>query len=65
LVSSDGHGIGRHLGALASYTLDGVPTVAQNGARFAVMFLAGALLHQFRDLIPARWSLVAVSVAFV
>ncbi|MFZ0905757.1 MAG: acyltransferase [Mycobacterium sp.] len=51
--------------ALASYTLDGVPTVAQNGARFAVMFLAGALLHQFRDLIPARWSLVAVSVAVV
>ena len=25
------------------------------------MFLAGALLHQFRDVVPARWSLVAVS----
>jgi peptidoglycan/LPS O-acetylase OafA/YrhL len=51
--------------ALASYTLDGVPTVAQNGARFAVMFLAGALLHHFREIVPARWSLVAVSVAVV
>lgn len=51
--------------ALASYTLDGVPTVAQNGARFAVMFLAGALLHHFRDMIPARWSLVAVSLVVV
>ena len=28
-------------------------------ARFAVMFLAGALAYQFRNLIPARWSLVA------
>lgn len=34
-------------------------------ARFALMFLAGALLHQFRNVIPARWSLVAVSVVVV
>jgi peptidoglycan/LPS O-acetylase OafA/YrhL len=34
-------------------------------ARFAVMFLAGALLHQFRDVIPARWSIVAVCIAIV
>lgn len=34
-------------------------------ARFAVMFLAGALLYQLRDVIPARWSLVALSVALV
>ena len=34
-------------------------------ARFAVMFLAGALLYQLRNVIPARWSLVAVSVAIV
>lgn len=34
-------------------------------ARFAVMFLAGALLYQFRDVIPARWSFVAVSVGVV
>jgi peptidoglycan/LPS O-acetylase OafA/YrhL len=34
-------------------------------ARFAVMFFAGALLYQFRNVIPARWSLVAVSVFIV
>jgi peptidoglycan/LPS O-acetylase OafA/YrhL len=34
-------------------------------ARFAVMFLAGALIYQCRNVIPARWSLVAVSVVIV
>lgn len=34
-------------------------------ARFAVMFWAGALLYQFRNLIPARWSLVGASVVVV
>jgi peptidoglycan/LPS O-acetylase OafA/YrhL len=34
-------------------------------ARFAVMFLAGALVYQFRNVIPARWSLVALSVIIV
>ncbi|GAY14818.1 acyltransferase [Mycobacterium sp. shizuoka-1] len=34
-------------------------------ARFGVMFLAGALLYRLRNVIPARWSLVAVSVALV
>jgi hypothetical protein len=34
-------------------------------ARFAVVFLAGALLYKFRNAIPARWSLVAVSVGVV
>lgn len=34
-------------------------------ARFGVMFLAGALLYRFRGVIPARWSLVAISVALV
>lgn len=29
------------------------------------MFAAGAVLYQWRDVIPARWSLVAVSVAIV
>jgi peptidoglycan/LPS O-acetylase OafA/YrhL len=33
--------------------------------RFAAMFMAGALLYQFRNVIPARWSLVAVSAALV
>src|SRR5262249_49167541 len=39
--------------------------VAAVGARFAVMFMAGALLYQLRNVIPARWSLVAVSVVIV
>lgn len=34
-------------------------------ARFAVMFLAGALLFQCRNVIPARWSLVAASLVIV
>ncbi|OYN75037.1 acyltransferase family protein [Mycolicibacterium sphagni] len=34
-------------------------------ARFAAMFLAGALLYQLRNVIPARWSLVALSVGIV
>jgi peptidoglycan/LPS O-acetylase OafA/YrhL len=34
-------------------------------ARFALMFLAGALLYQLRNVIPARWSLVAASVVIV
>jgi peptidoglycan/LPS O-acetylase OafA/YrhL len=34
-------------------------------ARFALMFLAGALLYRFRDVIPARWSLVVASVVIV
>ena len=29
------------------------------------MFAAGAFLYQWRDVIPARWSLVAVSVVIV
>jgi peptidoglycan/LPS O-acetylase OafA/YrhL len=33
--------------------------------RFGAMFLAGALLYRFRSVIPARWSLVAVSVSIV
>jgi len=49
---------------LDSCPLDG-GTVAQRTARLAVMFAAGALMHRFRDVIPARWSLVAVSVAVV
>ncbi len=50
---------------LVFYSIDGNMTVAQNAARFAVMFTAGGLMHRFRDVIPARWSLVAVSVAIV
>ncbi|OBH16484.1 acyltransferase [Mycobacterium sp. E1715] len=38
---------------------------AAASARFAVMFAAGALLYQWRDKIPARWSLVWVCVVVV
>lgn len=48
-----------------SYPTFAMQTIPQMVARFAVMFAAGALLHQYRDVIPARWSLVAVSVAIV
>jgi peptidoglycan/LPS O-acetylase OafA/YrhL len=34
-------------------------------ARFSVMFLAGAFMYQIRNVIPARWSLVALSVVIV
>jgi peptidoglycan/LPS O-acetylase OafA/YrhL len=33
--------------------------------RFVVMFAAGALVYQFREAIPARWSLVAVCIVIV
>lgn len=40
-------------------------SIAQILARFTLMFFAGALLHQFRDVVPARWSLVGISVGIV
>lgn len=36
-------------------------TIPQMVSRFAVMFAAGALIYQYQDKIPARWSLVALS----
>lgn len=33
--------------------------------RTAIMFASGAILYQWRDKIPARWSLVAVSLVIV
>jgi peptidoglycan/LPS O-acetylase OafA/YrhL len=39
--------------------------VAAVAARFATMFAAGALIYQLRNVIPARWSLVAVSFVVV
>jgi peptidoglycan/LPS O-acetylase OafA/YrhL len=40
-------------------------TVAERTARLALMFAAGALMHRFRDVIPARWSLVGASSVIV
>ncbi len=51
--------------AMVSYPINAVETIPQMLARFAVVFLAGALLNQFRDVIPARWSFVAASVVVV
>jgi peptidoglycan/LPS O-acetylase OafA/YrhL len=43
----------------------GTWTTPQIAVRFAIMFAAGAALYHFQDVIPARWSLVAVSVLIV
>lgn len=51
--------------ALASYPVDTVPNIVQMVARFACVFAAGVVIHQYRDVIPARWSLVALSAAIV
>jgi peptidoglycan/LPS O-acetylase OafA/YrhL len=51
--------------AMVSYPINAVETIPQMLARFVLVFLAGALLHQFLDVIPARWSLVAASVIVV
>lgn len=50
--------------ALVSYPVE-VQTVVQMIGRFALVFAAGTLLHQFKDKIPARWSLVAISAVIV
>jgi peptidoglycan/LPS O-acetylase OafA/YrhL len=50
---------------LPPLTFPGVWTIPQLAARSAIMFSAGALIYQWRDKIPARWSLVALSVVIV
>lgn len=46
-------------------TFPGVWTIPQLAVRSAIMFAAGAVMYQWRDAIPARWSLVAVSAVIV
>jgi peptidoglycan/LPS O-acetylase OafA/YrhL len=55
------------LGALVvpPLTFPGVWTIPQLAVRSAIMFSAGALMYQWRDVIPARWSLVAVCIVIV
>ncbi|MGH3725065.1 MAG: acyltransferase family protein [Mycobacterium sp.] len=48
--------------AYFSYPVFSLETIPQMVARFAVMFAAGALLFQYRDTLPARWSLVAICI---
>ncbi len=40
-------------------------TNTQLAIRFAIIFSAGAAMYLWRDVIPARWSLVALSVLAV
>lgn len=51
--------------AYVSYPTMAIQTFPQMLARFFVMFLAGAMFYRFQDKIPARWSLVALSVLIV
>jgi peptidoglycan/LPS O-acetylase OafA/YrhL len=50
---------------LPPLTFPGEWTIPQLAVRSAMMFSAGALMFQWKDVIPARWSLVAVSVVIV
>jgi len=50
---------------LPPLTFPGVWTIPQLLARCVMMFAAGAVMYQWRDVIPAKWSLVAVSVVIV
>lgn len=50
---------------LPPLTFPGVWTIPQLLARCVTMFAAGALIYQWRDTIPAKWSLVAVSAVIV
>jgi peptidoglycan/LPS O-acetylase OafA/YrhL len=50
---------------LPPLTYPGVWTDPQLAVRFAIMFSAGAIIYQWQDVIPARWSLVALSVLIV
>jgi peptidoglycan/LPS O-acetylase OafA/YrhL len=50
---------------LPPLTFPGVWTPPQLLARCAIMFAAGAVMYHWRDVIPAKWSLVAVSAVIV
>lgn len=47
------------------YPVFAMQTIPQMVFRFVVMFAAGALLYHYRDVIPARWSLVGVCAVIV
>jgi peptidoglycan/LPS O-acetylase OafA/YrhL len=50
---------------LPPLTFPGIWTAPQLLARCAMMFAAGAVIYHWRDVIPARWSLVALSTVIV
>lgn len=51
--------------AVFGYPAFAMQTIPQMVTRFAVMFAAGALIYQYQDKIPARWSLVALAAGVV
>lgn len=51
--------------AVPPMTFPGVWTIPQIAVRSAIMFAAGAVIYQWKEVIPARWSLVGVSVVIV
>jgi peptidoglycan/LPS O-acetylase OafA/YrhL len=52
-------------GALTQQPMDAATSIMFLAARTAIMFSAGALIYHFRGAIPARWSLVGLSVFVV
>ncbi|GBG36918.1 acyltransferase family protein [Mycobacterium montefiorense] len=50
---------------VAPLAFPGEWSIPQLIARSAITFSAGAIMYQWKDLIPARWCLVAVSVLIV
>jgi peptidoglycan/LPS O-acetylase OafA/YrhL len=50
---------------LPPLTFPGLWTAPQLLARCALMFAAGAVIYHWREVIPARWSLVALSAVIV
>jgi peptidoglycan/LPS O-acetylase OafA/YrhL len=51
--------------ALVGNPVQELQTIPQMVTRFAVCFSAGALVYQFRENLPARWSFVALSAVLV
>ncbi|WP_165690524.1 acyltransferase family protein, partial [Mycobacteroides abscessus] len=58
-------GLSLCLTALVGFPAFAMSTIPQMIGRFAVMFAAGALIHQYRDRIPVSWPLVAACTAVV
>lgn len=53
-------GLSLCLAAVVGYPVFAMTTIPQMISRFAVTFAAGALVYQYRDKIPANWTLVGV-----
>lgn len=51
--------------AMLGYPVNAFETIPQMVTRFALVFSAGAMIYQFRDKVPAGWSLVALCAGIV